>query len=366
MTPDDPYTRAGVDYEALDATKRAALDAARSTAGFPLRRGATFDEESFGETASIVRVGDATFGFVIECLGTKSLIASQYEVETGIDRFDAIGYDTVAAAVNDCASTGALPLVVNAYFAAGSSSFFAGTRHASLVEGFRRGCADAGAAWGGGESPALEGVVAPGAIDLAAATFGRVPDGLEPLLGSALETGDEIVLVSSSGLHQNGASLARAVADKCPRRWSTTLASGRTFGDAVLDPGIIYVDLVERLLAAGFGLHYLSHLTGHGFRKLMRADRDFTYRIDALVPVPEVLTFIAEQSELSATEAYSTLNMGAGLACYVASGLGERVVKVADRLGLRAVVAGRVEDGERAVVIEPVGVEFPGSALELR
>jgi len=366
MTDGDPYAQAGVDYEALDRSKRAALSAARLTAAFPLPRGATFDEESFGESASILRVGHETLGFVVECLGTKSLIASEYEQETGVDRFDAIGYDTVAAATNDCASAGALPLVVNAYFAAGSASFHEGRRHALLVEGFQRGCADAGAAWGGGESPALEGIVAGDAIDLAAAVIGRVPDGLEPLLGTALVPGDEIVLVSSSGLHQNGASLARSVARGLEDGWSTRLPSGRTLGDAALDPGIIYVSLIEKSLAAAFPLHYVSHLTGHGFRKLMRADRELTYRIDSLPEVPEVLSFIAHRAELSSAAAYATLNMGAGLACFVGRGQGARFVKLAEGLGLSAMDAGRVEEGPRAVVLEALGIEYPGSALDIR
>ncbi|HLX78121.1 MAG TPA: hypothetical protein VKR27_04495, partial [Acidimicrobiales bacterium] len=108
------------------------------------------------------------------------------------------------------------------------------------------------------------------------------------------------------------------------------------------------------------------HLTGHGFRKLMRADRRLTYRIDSLPHVPEVLSFIVQRAELSPAEAYSTLNMGAGFACFLGGGQGARFVKLAQRQGLSAVVAGRVEDGPRAVVLEPIGVEYPGSALEIR
>jgi phosphoribosylformylglycinamidine cyclo-ligase len=362
----DPYAEAGVDYATLDAAKRRAVAAARATSSGGLSGGGTVDERSRGEPATVVRSEAATYGFVLECLGTKSLVARDFEAATGIDRFDAIGYDAVAAAVNDCCCVGALPFVVNAYFATGAASWYEGTRHASLLDGFARACRDAGAAWGGGESPTLTGLVAPDGIDLAAAVIGRVPTGREPLLGSALRVGDEIVLVGSSGLHQNGASLARAVAAKLRLGLATPLRSGRLFGDVVLDAGVIYVGLIARLLADKVELHYLSHITGHGWRKLMRADRDLTYRVDRLPEVPEVLGFLVEQAGMSSAEAYATLNMGAGFACFVAPGSAPRVVALAKDLGLVALVAGRVEAGPRRVLVEPLDLEYATGELELR
>lgn len=366
MRKRDPYAEAGVDYGALDAAKRRAVAAARATSSFAHPRGVAIDERSRGEPATVIRCGDATYGFVLECLGTKSLVARDFEAATGIDRFDAVGYDTVAAAVNDCCCVGALPLVVNAYFATGAASWYTGTRQASLVAGFARACHDAGAAWGGGESPTLQGLVAPDGIELAASVIGWVPTGFEPVLGSTLGVGDEIVLVGSSGLHQNGASLVRAVATTLPHGLATPLGSGRLFGDAVLDAGLIYVGLVERLFCEAVPVHYLSHITGHGLRKLMRADRDLTYRVERLPAVPEVLGFVVERAGLSKAEAHATLNMGAGFACFVAPGSGPRAVELARGLGLDALVAGRVEPGPRRVVVEPIDVEYASGELELR
>ncbi len=360
------YERAGVDYTTLDAAKRRALAAALSTTGYAAARGAAVDDASRGEPAVVVEVGGLRLGFVLECLGTKSTIARAYEDCSGIDRFAAIGYDTVAAIVNDCCCVGALPFVVNAYFATGAASWYGGTRHASLVEGFRRGCADSGAAWGGGESPTLAGLVATDAIDLAGSAVGRVPDGVAPLLGAGLSPGDEIVLVASSGLHANGASLARDVAAQLDAGLSTPMASGRDLGDALLDESVIYVPLVELALAEGIPLHYASHVTGHGLRKLMRANRALTYRIERLPEVPEVLAFLAERAGLSDHEAYGTLNMGAGFACYVGAGAGESLVSAASCLGYTALLAGHVEEGPRRVVLEPVGVEYGSGELELR
>ncbi len=162
---------------------------------------------------------DRTLAFVVEGLGTKSIVARQVLAEQGIDRFADVAYDTVAAIVNDLCCVGALPLVVNAYFATGSSEWYReAARSRSLVEGWRRACADAGCAWGGGESPSLAGARAGAARSSSRARpSARCRAGARPILGEELGPGDEIVLVDSSGLHANGASLARLLAGQAAR-----------------------------------------------------------------------------------------------------------------------------------------------------
>jgi phosphoribosylformylglycinamidine cyclo-ligase len=286
---------------------------------------------------------------------------------SGVDRFGDVAYDTVAAIVNDLCCVGALPLVVNAYFATGSSQWYAEpSRSRSLVEGWRRACEDAGCAWGGGESPSLPGLVAAEEIELAGAAVGALPEGRAPLLGQALAPGDQIVLVESTGLHANGASLARLIAEQLPDGYETPLPDARTFGEALLAPSAIYVGLLDALYERGVPLSYLSHITGHGLLKLMRPDRELTYRIDRLPPVPEVLGFLVEHAELDPAAAYSTFNMGAGFAVYCAGGFGDAVVEIATGLGLQALVAGEVEEGPRRVLLDPVGVRFDSAKLALR
>ena len=367
MTPgSSAYSSAGVDYQALDAGKRGALTEALSTSSLLQRSGGRALDESRGEPAFVFQVGELTLAFVVEGLGTKSLIARQLRGQVGASGFAHVAYDTVAAIVNDLCCVGAVPLVVNAYFATGASSWYSDSEaHGALLVGWREGCADAGATWGGGESPSLAGLVSEQDIELAGSAVGLVPAGRAPLLGNDLVAGDEIVLVGSTGLHANGASLARMVADGLPRGYATELPSGRSFGEALLDRSLIYAGLVRSLLDAGTEVHYLSHITGHGFLKLMRPKRELTYRIRKLPEVPEVLRFLSEQARLSAHEAYSTLNMGAGFAVYCAAGEGEAVTRMAGELGLGAQVAGKVEEGPRRVVLEPVDVEFESGELDL-
>jgi phosphoribosylformylglycinamidine cyclo-ligase len=202
-------------------------------------------------------------------------------------------------------------------------------------------------------------------IELAGAAVGAVPRGRAAILGEALGPGDEIVLVNSSGLHANGASLARLLAGRLSEGYATALPSGTTLGQALLEPSTMYVKLVAELLSRGTPLTYLSHITGHGLLKLMRRPSALRYRIWKLPEVPEVLSFLVSEAGLETKAAYSTFNMGAGFALYCAAGAGGEIVEVAAQLGLRACIAGGVEEGPREVLLEPVGVRFDGGELEL-
>ncbi len=360
------YGAAGVDYQTLDAGKRDALTEALATSGLLAARGGRAVDDSRGEPAFVFEAGGQTLAFVLEGLGTKSIIARQVEAQLGVRAFDSVAYDTVAAIVNDLCCVGALPLVVNAYFATGSSDWYREhERNAGLLAGWREGCVDAGATWGGGESPSLPDLVAAQDIELAGSAVGLVPPGRGPLLGADLRAGDEIVFIASRGLHANGSSLARQVASRLPERYATRLPSGRAFGEVLLDRSAIYAPLVGALLASDVELHYLSHITGHGLLKLMRPRRELSYRIGKLSDVPEVLAFLVAQTEMSAHEAYSTFNMGCGFAVYCAAGAGELVVALAAGLDLPAHVAGTVEQGPRRVVLEPIDVVFESGDMDL-
>ena len=360
------YRAAGVDYDALDAAKRMAMAKALATSPLLRQREGRARDDSRGEPAFVFELDGRAYAFVVEGLGTKSIIARQVLERHGVNRFADVAYDAVAAIVNDLACVGALPLVANAYFATGASDWYRDSERANaLLEGWRRACADAGCAWGGGESPSLPGLVAELDIELAGAAVGVVPRGRAPILGAELAAGDEIVLVASSGLHANGASLARAVAGGLPGGYATALPSGATLGEALLAPSICYVPLIAALLQSGAPLTYVSHITGHGLLKLMRAPAPLSYRVQRLPEVPEVLSLLVAEARLDAHAAYSTFNMGAGLAVYCRAGGAEQIISAARARGLPALLAGRVEPGPRQVQLEPVGVRFGGEELEV-
>ena len=361
------YGDAGVDYDALDRAKRKAIKTASETDGLLEAYGGRSLPGSRGEPAFSFTLDDHGYAFVLECLGTKSVLARRYHEDAGANLFHNVGYDAVAAIVNDLICVGALPLVITAYFSTGHASWYSNEdRFSSLVDGWAAGCRDAGATWGGGESPSLPGLVSADDIELAGSAIGRIPSDRTALLGDGLAPGDDIVLVASSGLHANGASLVRAVAEKESKGLATELPSGRTLGEAALDASLIYVGLIKELLASSVDVTYLSHITGHGLRKVMRPAHAFTYRLTELLPVPEVLTFISDRLDMDDEDSYGTFNMGCGFAIYCASGSGPKVVEIARSVGLEAIVAGTVEKGPRQVILEPLGVTYSSESLSLR
>jgi phosphoribosylformylglycinamidine cyclo-ligase len=143
--------------------------------------------------------------------------------QAGVDHFADVAYDTVAAILNDLCSVGALPLVVNAYFATGDSGWYRESgRLDSLLEGWRCACAHAGCAWGGGESPSLPGLLDEREIELAGSAVGLVPSGHEPILGDTLEAGDEIVPVDCATATPPSSRAGGRSASRCSSRRRST------------------------------------------------------------------------------------------------------------------------------------------------
>jgi phosphoribosylformylglycinamidine cyclo-ligase len=361
------YEQSGVDYDKIDPLKVAAQRAAASTATQLAVHGFAEVKASRGESAYVVDVGPFYLASIVECLGSKALVADEMARLTGRSYYAQIAQDTIAMAVNDLITVGATPLVVQAYWAAGGSEWFSDAQRAhALVEGWKRACEVCGVAWGGGETPALAGIVEAGRIDLAASCTGIVNPKQRLSVGDRLVPGDAIVLLASSGIHANGVSLARKLVERLPQGWLTPLGD-TTYGDALLAPTTLYSPVTEALWQAGIAPHYAGNVTGHGWRKLLRHPGRFTYRITQVPPVPAVLSFIAEHAGHDAREAYSTFNMGAGFALFVDAKDAPRCVEVARGCGIDAWVAGRVEAGDtKQLLIEPLNLRFGDDALQLR
>jgi phosphoribosylformylglycinamidine cyclo-ligase len=98
----------------------------------------------------------------------------------------------------------------------------------------------------------------------------------------------------------------------------------------------------------------------------MRHPSAFTYRMHTVPEVPRVLSFMVEHAGLEPADAYGTLNMGAGFALFVPEPQTAALLELCAQAGMPALLAGRVEEGPKQVVIEPPGVVFDASTLQLR
>jgi phosphoribosylformylglycinamidine cyclo-ligase len=364
------YQSSGVRYDELDAFKRACQRAAGATAGQLAAHGYREPSTTRGESAYLIEAADHFLAHVEEGLGTKNLVADAVYAATGRAFYREIGIDLVATIVNDLVTCGALPMAVAMHAAVGDSSWFADEQRTNgLVAGFAEGCKLAGAVWGGGETPALRGVVDPKTIVLAGSAIGKISPKNLRITGDVRD-GDAIIFLASSGVHTNGLTLCRKIAEQLPKHYATPIGHGdpRNFGEALLVPSVIYVAFVRECQRRGLKLNYVSHITGHGWRKLMRLEEPFVYEITAPRPAPAIFQFLEQAGPVERREAYATFNMGVGFAAYVAPRDVEATLAAAKATGYDAWLAGCVKkDGARKAIIAPsLGLAFEGDTLQVR
>lgn len=364
-----------VDYTHLDRAKNAFIEASKKTAGFAKRFG--FMPGGFGGSANVFALDLKPFQgaeqlyvtLLPEGLGTADDARPDDLSSEELLRFwRNIGGKTMSVLTNDAASSGMQTVLISLYLpSAYPEKVFTPEFMEGFLDGFVSGCEKVGCVYFSGETPQLKNKIVEDKLDIAGALWGMVPAGLKPVDSSELRAGDSIVFVESSGPHENGFTTLRDLATKLPQGYRTKLPSGMEYWEAINQPGHLYTPLVQAVMAAGIQPSNVEPITGHGWQKLMRPKQPLRYKVDAMLPVPEVFTFVEEATGMSKEEMLRTFNCGVGLAIFVHSAAeASKVVAIAGEQGLKACVAGVVEASEeREVVVEPLGVTIKGEGFEL-
>lgn len=329
------YAEAGVDIAAgndlVDRIKPAAAGTRRpgvisGLGGF----GALFDLKAAGYDDPVLVA--ATDG-----VGTKLKIA----IETG--RLGSVGVDLVAMCVNDLVCQGAEPLFFLDYFAAGALDV---DRAAAVIEGIARGCEIAGCALIGGETAEMPGMYRPGDFDLAGFSVGALERGA--LLPSGVSDGDVLIGLGADGVHSNGFSLVRRVAERAGLGWDDAAPFGDSaLGAALLTPTRLYVQAALAAVRAG-GVHALAHITGGGLTenlpRVLPEGLGCHVDLDAWT-LPPVFGWLAQAGGVAEAEMLKTFNCGIGLVAVVASDRSDALSALLREAGERVAVIGRVEAG---------------------
>ncbi len=377
MTQKIDYHSSGVSYDLLDPFKiraqKAALETNNNLSDLIDNNGKTLFrpiQSSRGESAYLIETDFGYIAHVEETLGTKNLIADAVYALTGKTYYDNIAEDAVAAIVNDLITVGALPISIAMHFAVGNSEWFTDEKRSEdLVKGWKHACDLSSAIWTGGETPTLSGILLNGTCQISGSAVGVIPKKDFAITSEKLCEGDRIILLESSGIHTNGASLARKVAEAIPDGYLSKMPDGSTFGDALLQPTINYTQVIRDCYFENISLHYASHLTGHGWRKLMRATEPFRYIIERVQDVLPVFLFLQEHAHLNDKEMYGTFNMGSGFALYVDPNDSQKVIDICEKCNIRAIDAGVVEkaqNNEKSILIADIGIEFTEESLKIR
>jgi phosphoribosylformylglycinamidine cyclo-ligase len=323
------YTAAGVDVSAGERAVELMRSAVESTHGPHVLGG-------LGGFGAAVAVPDGYREPVLvsstDGVGTKTVIAAQ------LDRYETIGRDLVAMCADDVVCCGARPLFFLDYVAVGRIDPFGVSE---LVGGIAAGCAEAGCALVGGETAEHPGVMPAGAFDLAGCCVGIV-ERSRLLSADAVEAGDALVGLASSGLHANGYSLVRTLIEQWqldlsrPYQEQLKLSLGdretdrtieaepahmlATLGEVLLTPTTIYAPAIlalrDALEAAGSALHGVAHVTGGGLPgNVPRMLPDgLAARLDpSRWTVPSVIRLFAALGGLADDEARATFNGGLGM-----------------------------------------------------
>lgn len=360
------YQSSGVDYTSLDSLKKEAQKSAEET-GKNLKHH-EFEEEtdSRGESAYVFKKNNLLLATVIEGLGTKNLVADEIGTPDKT-YYDIIGHDTVATIINDLVSVGATPLTIHAYWAVGDSKFLTNKKRIhDLIRGWKDACNISQVSWGGGETPTLKDIVNPNTIELGGSSVGVIENQSHFLHDKKLMEGDQIIFIKSNGVNANGLTLIRNLASELRNGYETKISDNLSFRDAVMTKSNIYAKLISDILNTGIELHYISNITGHGLRKVMRAKPDFTYQIDAIFEPSLLFEFIKEQAALTDEEMYETYNMGQDYALFLQERDIERTLKIITKHGFTGMKAGVVKKGKKQVVIKPLNITYSKDTLDLR
>lgn len=361
------YSQVGDNYDTKDPVKKLFQTSAKDTGKNLIQHGFEEISDTRGESAYVWKQGNILMASVIEGLGTKNLIADGMRQTTNKTYYDVIAHDTVATIINDLITVGAKPLVIHAYWAIEDNSWLADQqRMKDLITGWKSACDIAGASWGGGETATMKQIVVKDTSEFAGSAIGIIQNKKNLITDKKLKIGDRILLIKSNGVNANGISLTRAIAKKLKKGYTTKLSDGIYYGEALLTKSNIYAKLVQDLLKHNVDIHYISNITGHGMRKVMRARGSFIYIIEKIFEPQEVFQFIGKQANLADYEMYQTYNMGQDYALFIPEKHIKKALQIVKKNKFQGLDAGYIEKGERQVIIKPKNIIFKGATLDLR
>lgn len=309
MTKPLTYANAGVDIDKADEFVKSIKKIAKTT----FRSGVIGEIGGFGGMFSpnITGMESPVLVSSTDGVGTKLKIANMME------KHDTVGIDLVAMCVNDIIVQGAKPLFFLDYLSMGKLE----TKIAKdVISGIAEGCRQAGCALIGGETAEMPGFYKDKEYDLAGFVVGLVENS-KIIDGSGIHVGDQVVGISSSGLHSNGYSLVRKV---CFEILGLKIDShvpelGRTIGEELLTPTRIYSETVHSIIK-DLPVFGLAHITGGGI----------TDNIVRVIPdgcsvllrrnswdVPPVFTYLQRAGNISEKEMMRTFNNGVGMVAVV-------------------------------------------------
>ncbi len=337
------YSDSGVDIDAANRATGRIKELARKT----------FNARTLSEIGSFGGMFDGAFPSLkqpvlvasADGVGTKLKIAFMSGVHS------TVGRDLVNHCVNDILVQGARPLFFLDYIALGK---LLPDKVGSVIEGIANGCRENGCVLLGGETAEMPGFYGDGEYDVAGFIVGVV-DREKVIDGQGIVPGDVVLALPSVGLHTNGYSLARKLFFEVAGYSVDTQvdALGSTVGQALLQPHLSYLRLLEGLLDSG-AIRGLAHITGGGLTdNIPRILPEGTaVKIGkGSWPVLPIFTLMQEIGSVPDAEMYRTFNMGVGMVIICGAGDAAGITEHLRNRGEKCYHIGQVLEGNRQVIL---------------
>ncbi len=256
------------------------------------------------------------------------------------NRYDSIGIDLVAMCVNDIVVSGAEPLFFLDYYATSQLDVDVAT---AVVSGIAAGCKLAGCALSGGETAEMPGLYQSGDFDLAGFAVGIVEKD-QIIDGSDIKAGDNIIGLTSSGLHSNGFSMVNYLLNKCSDSHPLAAQSGSSLRSEFLTPTTIYVKSVLQACKAA-RVKGIAHITGGGL--LENVPRILPAGVQAVIDTgswqrDDVFQWLKQQGRVETEEMYRVFNCGIGMVVIAAEEDTDILLSSFKASNQQALVIGRI------------------------
>jgi len=286
------------------------------------------------------RYADPVLVSCTDGVGTKLKVACQ------ANQHDTVGIDLVAMSVNDAICCGAEPLFFLDYVAMPKDD---PDLLEQIVAGITEGCLQSGCALLGGETAIMSDLYQPGEYDLAGFCVG-VAEREKIIDGKAIQPGDVVIGVESSGLHSNGYSLVRKIVFEIAGLSITDMVPelGQTVADVLLTPTRIYVKCVAAVLErfeANAGVTGIAHITGGGLAENVSRilPKGASLSIDRCWEEPQVFSWLQQLGDVEDAEMDRVFNRGIGLVFVVRPAIADEVLSaISAATGFRAWKVGNV------------------------
>ncbi|MFH1013326.1 MAG: phosphoribosylformylglycinamidine cyclo-ligase [Thermoplasmatota archaeon] len=301
-----------------------------------------------GHYAGMIEFHDYVLVLCTDGVGSKVMIANE------LHKWDTVGIDCIAMNVNDAICVGAEPLAFVDYLAINDPD---PSITKQIGKGLEKGAALSNVSLIGGETASLPELI--NGFDLAGTCLGYAKKD-KIVLGDAIEPGDVMIGLESTGIHSNGFSLVRKVMEQSSYSYHDEFPGNmyphKSIGEVLLTPTQIYVKEILALLSK-VSVHGLAHITGSGLRNLPRLKSSIKFVItDPIKPQP-VFTFIQNEGSIDNYEMYKTFNMGMGFCIVVnKNDVNDAMDVLKKHSSVKMKVVGEIQKGS--------GVEVPSLKLK--